>query len=245
MVSTKELAARVKDFLRFSRQERLSLIAAILVTALIFSFRDWGEESFNLIIGMKNLFLLIIIAALTFFFRLACQKTYALSHGYKAEFKLWWLGLGIAAVIGFLSLGRLPLVLIGTVVASFMVRQRLGEFRYGFSHKENALIASWGIFGNLILAVFFAVGVLVFPQSYLFNKGLILNLIMALCSLIPLPQLDGLQIYFGSRALYFIILFSVALTTVLLLTKTKIGLIIAVVLGALVGILAILISSEV
>ena len=102
---------------------------------------------------------------------------------------------------------------------------------------------------ELILAVFFAIGLYLMPQSYFFEKGLFLNLIMAGCSLIPLPKLDGLMILFSSRVIYCLTAFTVLLAWALLwvllkLTGTKIGIIIAIVIGGLAGTVALLVGSE-
>ncbi len=244
MVSKQELWARIKEFLRFSRQETTGLIFAVILTGFIFSFRDWGTEKFDPAFGLQNLLIVTLVAAVSIFFRIACQKIYALSQGYNAEFKIWWPGLLIMLIVAFISLGRLPIILVGTVVSSLMVKQRLGEFRYGFSYKDNAIVAMWGLYGNLIAALLFAIGLHSLPQSYFFGKGLVLNLVMAFFSLLPLPQLDGLQIYFGSRNMYYLGIALVLLAGLLLLTKTTIGLITAVVIGSLIAIVYILISSE-
>ncbi|PIN76794.1 hypothetical protein COV17_01055 [Candidatus Woesearchaeota archaeon CG10_big_fil_rev_8_21_14_0_10_36_11] len=244
MVNIKELGNRVLEFYRFSWQEISGLLAAVLITAFIFSFRDWGSEQFEFIVGITNFITLIFIGAISFVFRISCQKIYALSQGYKAEFKIWWVGLVIALVLAFISLGRVPFILIGGIVASFMIKQRLGEFRYGFSYHQNGIASLWGILGNLILAIGFAVGLYYSPQNYFFSKGLMLNIIMGFCALLPLPQLDGLNIYFGSRMMYYIAIVTVLLASVLLLTRTKWGLIIAIILGSMAGIIYISIGSE-
>ncbi len=244
MVHWKELQARIQDFFRFSRQETIGLLAAVIITGFIFSFRDWGTEQFDAAVGLRNLMIMILIAALAFFFRSSCQKIYALSEGYQAEFKVWWAGLGIAAVVAFLSFGRIPLVLGGTMATSFMVKQRLGEFRYGFSYWNNAIIAYWGVLGNLILAILFAIGSYAVPGSYFFSKGLALNLIMAFTALLPLPQLDGLSIFFGSRKVYALAIFLSILAAVLLIPKTAFGLIFAVVVGVAYALVYLLIGSE-
>jgi len=243
MVSRKETAARIKEFFSFSKQEIVGLVAAIAVTSLIFSFNDWGDESFNLIVGLKNLFAVIIISSIAFFGRLSFQKIYALKEGYLAEFKVWWVGLIIALVLAFVSLGRIPLILIGGVVAAFMVRQRLGEFRYGHSMMNNAIIAFWGILGNLILAIIFAIFGYYFPNSYFFNKAVLFNIIMAFCALLPLPQLEGLTIFWGSRTLYYLSVGLTLLAAVLLLTKTKIGLILSIIIAIIVLIVISLTNS--
>ena len=244
MVYWRELQARIKEHFGFSRQEFFGVIAAVIITAFIFSFRDWGADQFSFGIGLKNLFLVLLVAVVSFFFRISCQKIYALSGGYKAEFKVWWTGLIIALIIAFVTAGRIPLILIGGISAAFMVRQRLGEFRYGFSYMENGIIALWGVLGNIIMAAVFAIGLYALPQNYFFSQGLLLNIIMAICALLPLPQLDGLNIFFGSRIMYVIAVFSVLLTAVLLLTKTKVGLITVIVIGTLAGLIYVLRGSE-
>jgi hypothetical protein len=244
MVSWQENKARVQDYFRFSKQEIIGFIVSILVTAFIFSFRDWGVDAFEAGTGFRHLLILIIIVAISLIFRTSCQKIYGLTQGYKAEFKVWWVGLVIAFVIAVISQGYIPLVLAGTMSVSFMVRQRLGEFRYGFSHSENAVISYWGIAGNLILAILFAIGGFFVPESYFFSKGLILNLIMAFTSLIPIPQLDGLNIFFGSRVLYFMAIIVSLLGAILLLSGTKMGLIIAIFVGTIYAIVYLLKGSE-
>ena len=244
MVSTKENVARVKDYFKFTKQELGGFVVAVLAVGFIFSFRDWGEEQFNLIIGLKNLGLTLLVVGISFWFRLSCQKIYALMQGHKADYKVWWNGIFASVVIAFITLGRVPLVLIGGVVSSFMIRHRLGEFRYGFSNWVMGVTANWGILANLIAAIFFAIGLYFFPQSYFFNQGLILNIIMAFCALLPFPAQDGLSLFFGGRSLYYLMIFVTFLAAVLLLTKTTIGLILAIVIGTLIAIGYLLISSE-
>ena len=244
MVFDKELRSRIRDFFSFSKQEIIGLAVALLVTGFIFSFRDWGLETLDLTLGLRNLIIVSFVAAISFFLRISMQKIYALSEGYKTEFKVWWTGIVIALVIAFVSNGRIPLVLIGASVSSFMIKQRLGEFRYGFSHSDNATIALWGILGSLITATLFALGLHFSPQSYFFSKGVLLNLIMALCALLPLPQLEGLQIYFGSRIQYVSGIVAVILAGFLLLTKTAIGLVITIIVSASLGIAFLLKSGD-
>ncbi|MBI2669119.1 hypothetical protein HYX14_04725 [Candidatus Woesearchaeota archaeon] len=244
MASWKELVARCIEYFSFSKEELQGILPAIAITAVIFSFRDWGADQFNISQGLIHLLIVGIIAAITFFFRISCQKIYALKEGYKADFKVWWAGLIIALILAFVSKGIIPLVLIGSISAAFMVRQRLGEFRYGFSHFDNANIGMWGMWGNLILAILFSVGLYYNPDSYFFSKGVILNLIMAFCTLLPFPQLDGLNIFFGSRNLYVFSIFIALLGSALLLSKTTWGLITAIVISTVIALFYILIGSE-
>ncbi len=238
-----ELRERIRDFFRFERQELNFLIPAILIVAFSFSYNDWGEAELDLAEGLKNFLLLIIIAALSFFARISCQKIYALKEGYKAEFKGWWLGIIIAFLITILSNGSIPLILIGGITASLMVRQRLGEFRYGFSYLDNAKISLSGIVANILLSLFFGLGLYFFPDNYFFLNGMFLNLMMAACSSFPLPQLEGLNIYFGSRTLYLATIIGVVLFGILLWTQIQIGLILAIVVMAIITIIQLLMGT--
>lgn len=250
MTSFIELSERVKKFLRFDRHELTTILIAVFVTTFIFSFRDWGDTSFNLGIGLQNFLLVFIVSLISFFFRFSCQKIYGLSTGYNAKFKIWWAGLIITLVFAFLSAGRIPLILVGTMVSAFMIKQRLGEFRYGANYSENSMIGMWGLLGNLIMAILFSIGALIFPDNYFFGMGVFLNIIMAFCALIPLPQLDGLSIFFGSRTIYMMgVIFSVLATILLLgykisLISQKVGIIIAVIIGTIGGIIYIMVMSE-
>ncbi len=243
MTSQKELLSRLKDFFTFTSQERNSLALAVLVMAFIFSFRDWGEEVFSLSTGLRHFFLMLLVVAIGIFFRLSCQKIYALSNGYQAEFKVWWMGIAISLVLAFLTLGKVPSVILGGITSTFMTRQRLGEFRYGHSYWQSGIISLWAVYSSLILAILFAVGKFALPESYFFSKGVFFNLIMAFCAVLPLPQLEGLQVFFAARWMLGFAFILIALASVLLLTNTLVGLVIAITGGAVIGIFYLLISS--
>ncbi len=250
MTSFIELWHRWKQHLRFNVQEITYLGVASLAIAFIFSFRDWGGTSFSLVIGLSNFFLALIATTLSFFFRTACQKMYALAVGYRATFKVWWTGIFISLISVFISAGRLPLVAIGSVENTFMVKQRLGEFRYGFSYGENAVTAAWGIYGNLIAAILFSIGALALPGNYFFDKAVLINLVMAILTLIPLPQIGGLQIYWGDKKQYFLSAAGALLAPLLLLghkvniMNQKIGLILAIIIALIATLIVMAIQSE-
>lgn len=245
MVSFTELWHRCKDNFRFSQQELVGILAVTIVSAFIFSFRDWGAETFDLALGIRNLLLTLIIIVISLFFRLSLQKIQGLFEGFKAEFKTFWLGIVIALVLAFITNGRFPIILAGAMVTSFMVKLRLGEFRYGHSYWLNGIIAFWGIIGNFILALFSALGLYLFPGNYFFHQGLIFNIIMAWCAMLPLPQLDGLSIFWGSRMFYYIAIGVLVVFTVLLISQNVIGLIVAWILAIIAGIINWLTMSEV
>ena len=245
MVSFTELASRLKEFYNFDRDELVGIITVIFISAFIFSFRDWGDEQFNLVFGLTNFLILTLIASLSLLFRISCQKIYGLSQGQSVRFKIWWLGLFISLIIAFISAGKIPLILAGASASAFMVKQRLGEYRYGFNYWINGIASFWGILGNLILALIFSIAAYFWSYNYILTKAIYFNLIMAFSALIPLPQLDGLNIYFGNRFLYLVAVFTTLIISILLLSRTKIGLVLAIFFGSIAGIIYILIGSEV
>src|SRR3989339_168465 len=235
MVSFKEQVARIKKEFNFNHNELSGLIIGMIVFGFIFSFKYWGTQKFDWIYGLKNLVLITLAAGISLFAHVAPQKIYALSLGYKVEFRTWWLGILISLVFAFATFGNLTLVLAGSASAVFMVRHRLGQFRYGFQIEEQALIAFWGVLGSLIMAMGFRIGNYFFSQTLFFERGMIICLIFAICSVLPIPRLEGLNIFFGSREIYGIAVVTVLITTLLLLLGGGWGLLLLIILGILIG----------
>ena len=229
MTNILELISRVRNDFRFSKQELTGLGVAILVTGFLFSFKNWGGDKFNLLIGLKNFLLTTLAAGIGFLAHVGPQKIYCLGEGYKAEFKTWWPGIIIVLVLGFISAGNITLILAGGMFMSFMVRQRLGEFRYGYNLEQQAVTAFWGIYGSIILATIFRIFTYYFPQNLFFEKGLLICLIYAICSLLPIPGLDGLNLFFGSRMIYFFSIVLVVVITLLFFLGGGVGLMVAII----------------
>ena len=229
------MLSRIKDFFTFSRQERNNLLLAVLLAAFIFSFRDWGKEAFSLTEGLQHFILMLLVVTISVLFRISCQKLYGLSNGYKIEFRVWWTGMLISLILAFITFGKVPTILLGGATSAFMVRQRLGEFRYGYSYWQSGMISLWALYGSLILAILFALGKFALPESYFFAKGVVFNLIMGFCALLPLPQLEGVNIFFAARWLYAAAIALLALTALLLLTNAAWSLIVVIIGGTLIA----------
>lgn len=239
MLISFEKYSRIKDYFRYSKIELNSLAVLILVFGFIFSINHPGE-SFRIVNWLGYLFISIVVVAISFFTRISLQKLAGLEKGYYVEFKTWWEGVAASVLLSLFSLGNVPLIFAGGIISSFMVRHRLGEFQYGYSYEENSQIALSGFIGNLILATLFGLFLYFSPESFFASTGLKVNLIMAFCFLIPFPQLEGLQVYFGSRFLYSLAWITLILVSLLLLSKTKIGLILIILIGSISGIIRLL-----
>ena len=84
----------------------------------------------------------------------------------------------------------------------------------------------------------------IYEENFFFDIGLKMNLMIAFCSWLPLPQQDGLSLFFGSKGLWMLAVLAILAAAVLLLTKTTIGLIVIIVVGTIIGITTILTGSE-
>ncbi|MBW2963683.1 hypothetical protein KY306_02825 [Candidatus Woesearchaeota archaeon] len=202
-----ELRSRLELYFAFTTKEVRDILICVVVSAFIFSFNDWGRAGqFDLIIGFKNMFLVALLAALAFFVHLSFQRVVALMIGFKAEFKVWWGGLVASFLIVFITASIFNLgftvILPGGMVIAMLVRHRLGEFRYGVNYWENGIIALWGPIGTMMLAFVFKILLIIFPHSWFLQKGLLINLIYGVCSMLPIPPLDGINVFFAGRVLY-------------------------------------------
>ncbi|MDP3990106.1 MAG: hypothetical protein Q8Q01_02780 [archaeon] len=249
MVSFQELRVRIIDFFRISKKEIQAFLIASAVASLVFSFCDWGPAGqcsgdFSFGLGLVHLLIVFLIAFVSLLFRVSCQKVYALNQGYTAKFRPWWNGLALSGVIGIISMGKGAILLPGRIHTEILGKQRLGEASPSFSYTDNAQIALWGIISHFLLALFFAIGIFAWPGTYFFTKGFALNMIIGFFSLLPLPQLEGLQLFFGSRPIYYIAIISYILLGALLLIPSKISLVIVIVLTTSASIIALLLRSD-
>jgi Zn-dependent protease len=234
-----ELRDRVKRYFKFSRKEKKDLLIVTFVLGFIFSFRDWGSGAVDIATGVRNLVIAIIVAALSVLVHESAHRIGGLWIGFKAEFRMWWGGLIGSLIIAFVSLGHIPLVLPGGVVNNLMVRHRLGEFRYGVNYWDNGLVALYGPLSNLFLAFIGKFFLDFFPQSYFLEKLFILNILFAVCTLLPLPNLDGINVFFGSRMMY-IIGYAAVIAVSLLLYLPKV---LSVPLAALIALIFVTITT--
>ena len=113
-----------------------------------------------------------------------------------------------------------------------LVRHRLGEFRYGFNYWENGVIAVMGPLSNLALAFIFKIMLYIFPQSWFLQKALLINVVFAICTMLPIPPLDGINMFFAGRTWYFLIFFTIVACSVLIFFT---GVILTIIGGAIIA----------
>ena len=211
------LRSRIHQYYGFTRKELQDLLIAVIVTGFVFSFRDWGAgTAVDILTGIRNLIIVTALAALSYLVHESGHRLSALSVGFKAEFKLWWGGLFASLILAFVSNGIIQLILPGGLVSSLIIRQRMGEFRYGLNYWDNGFVAFFGPFANLILAMAAKVLLYFLPGNWMLQKLLLMNIVFAICTMLPIPPLDGVNTFFAGRLLYVILFFTILGTGLLL-----------------------------
>ncbi len=210
-----ELWFRIRDFFRYTRREKRDLILAVLVVTLAFAYND-GRETFIPAKWAVNFLVVLFFVYLSLMFRTAAQKIVALQNGFTTEFRCWPVGLVITAIITLLSNGNLLVILPGGIILYHMTLLRMGKFRYGENITSRGMIAASGAFANLVLATIaltFSAQLGIFPE--LFNELAYINFVLIIFTLLPLPRMDGIHLFFMSRLTY-VFVFSTLVAYILL-----------------------------
>jgi len=208
----------MKNF-QLTKKEILHLLAATLILGFIFSFREWGTTSFDLIAGLTNWMLATILVAIALLIHEYAHKLVAKRYSATTEFKLWsmrrygWkqsaklnkdfpLGILISLFVAFLSNGKL---IIAALESSEIEENAIQRSRKRFPHLtqvETALIALAGPLASALLALLLkGLG----TSNPVIAKAILINALIAVYALLPLPGLDGIKIAASSIAFYIFI----------------------------------------
>ena len=191
---------RVRHEFRFSPEETKGLALSIIVLSFAIGFND-GTATFQLGHWLLNFLDCILVITLSILVRETAHRIFSIRSGHKAEFKVWPVGLGIALAASVLSYGKLPILVYGGFLLSYVPRQRLGYFRYGLSFGNMATVAMWGNLSSLLLALFFKIAYTIVPNP-LIKLAILVNIMMACLNMLPIPPLTGSVMFFASRTYY-------------------------------------------
>jgi len=225
MAEIVDMRDKIKRYFKFTPLEIRSLIIAILAIAFIISFKEWGIGRFDLKLGLFNYFNAILIVALSFLVHISIQRLWALSIGFRLEWKMWSFGLLFGLIMAFLTNGLVWIILPGGFIVHHMAGHRLGFFRYDINYWAVGLIAVTGPFASILLAAIFKSLSVVVANS-LIQKVIVFNIAFALYSLLPIPPLDGSKTFFGSRMLYAFSSFVIIAAAILLNSNIGAGIVI-------------------
>ncbi len=190
----------IKRHFTFSREEMRDIFVTVVFLGFLFAFRDWGEP-FSFAAGIFNWINASIIVLLVLLVYISFQSLMGLRRGYKTQYKMWFWGLLVAIAVGFATSGYVTLAFLGTVVIYHMEGHRLGKFRYGLNYKDLAVVSLMGPLSVIILALIFRI-ITLFSAAPLVQKAMVICLWVASVNMLPLPWIDGGNVFFGSRMLW-------------------------------------------
>jgi hypothetical protein len=186
---------KVKRYFPFSKTELKNFALLVLIFAFMWSFTQWGERSFDAAEGFRNFVLAVIIVGVSLFIHHAAQRLYGLFFGFRVEHQIWWTGMlaGLLAVL--LSNGQVLIFAASSMRAHFMPSHRLGAFRYGPGLRQMGIIAFSGPVISAVVAFF---AYLIAPVAL--HDFVLFTLLHCLYNMLPIPPLDGLHVFVGTRA---------------------------------------------
>src|SRR3989338_204497 len=151
-----DLWDKLKRYFAFTPDEIKGLAIAVLATAFIISFNDWGKGSeANIPLGFLNFLSAVIVVAVSFFIHISVQRIWSLGTGYRLEWRMWGFGLLLGLIFVFLTNGKFWLILPGGIIIYHLAGHRLGWVRDGINWWALGLIAVMGTFATMLLALVF------------------------------------------------------------------------------------------
>ena len=214
-----------------SREEFRQILITVLIIAFVWSFNKWGDVTFDFMEGIKNFAIGALFALIGLIVNQIGQRIVAVHYGYDPIYEYGILGLMVALVITFASRGYLVFFLPGGINLRHLAASRLGEFRYYTNDWEWAKAGFTGPFFNILLAIILSI----FKSNPLVRQLMLMNLLFAWYSLIPLPGNLGLYLFYPHIYVWTMILGIVLAVTLMVFFLNPI---ITIIFGIIFGVIA-------
>lgn len=224
---------KVKNYFAFTNKELTDMGILALATAFMLSFKEWGVgDTYNALVGLKNLFNTFLITSIAVLVHESAHKLAAIHKGYVAEHKPWWSSILFGIMLTFITQGNMFFFGFGVLVYH-LAGERLGTFRFGFNMKDVGFIALAGPMGNLAMVILFKIVFLINNSPYA-EKAMLINIWFAAFNMLPIPWVDGGDVFFGGRTRYVFFIALIGVLSVLLYLSSSIiqSMIFGVVLAA-------------
>ncbi|MDP2750848.1 MAG: hypothetical protein Q8O89_08515 [Nanoarchaeota archaeon] len=207
---------KLKRFGMPGKDEWTAFAITCFLIAFMLSFREWGGEQFDAALGFKNLAITLLLVVIALGIHVGVQIFTGMWIGFKIEYKIWTTGLLIGLVITVVSKGRLFFLAPGGIFLHHLATHRLGYFRYGINLWAQSMIVIWSLVATVIIATI-SKGLFSLTGSPLIYKFMMINLWLAIFTLLPLPPLDGSRLLFASRSFWVFAFITVVSWSILLL----------------------------
>ncbi len=223
--------------INFSRSEKRVIIISIILLGFLFSFKQWGTDRFDILFGIGNWLRASIVAAVSLLIMILVKKLVANKYGTEIEYRIWSikrygfspssklpkkilgsevnsiaLGIILPLILIFITNGSLIFAGVGITLFLSNAALRLGRKYQYLSEFEVAMMSLAGPLTSLLLAMIFKI---VGFSGVTFDLFVKMNFYLAFFSMLPLPNFDGIRIFFASRFLYILIFAFIILTIIL------------------------------
>ena len=196
----------------YNKKEILNLFLSAIILGFIFSARGWGHSTFNLGIGLTNLFRMSILSLIVLLVYQTSHKLIAKKYHAHSTFKIWHLqrwwftknskfkksvpaGIILPLFFSLISNGFIKFAAIGSSEVVSIKRKRIGKKFKHITENELARIHLVGPLSILLLSLI----LIQFPG---FNEIVKIAYTLAIFSMFPFSGLDGGKVFFGSLPLY-------------------------------------------
>ena len=230
----------------FTKREILSLCSSILILGFVFGFDD-GQETLKFGYWVLNLFKSLIFVTIVFVLYLSAQKLQARHFGADCTYKIWSLqrfgfnvrhkipfkipiGIILSLFFVFISKGKLTFTAIGEKEINSNIKT--GRKRIDITEFEESLIILAGPLMNVLLIM--VANIISNVSNINLDLFVNINFYFALFNLLPLPGLDGMKLFFGSRSLYIFGVLFVILSMFLINYNLILGLIASFVISLII-----------
>ncbi len=201
MYSWRNFIDKYKRAWQLKPAELRGLLYTAIVLGFIFSFREWGSDSFNISMGLANYLRAIILVSLALLIHEASHRAIASLLGYRSEYKAWLLGLIAALVITFVFNGFIFFLAPGILIINQMKKHRFGTYPFGLLHRHLGWIAMSGAIAQMVFAIILKSVYFSFPNDWIL-KAAEICIWMALWNMCPIPPYNGSKTFFGSKLVY-------------------------------------------
>jgi hypothetical protein len=190
---------RFRHYFKFNWEEVIGFIVTAVFAGFILTFNEWGEEKFEVALGIRALIVMSLFLLVTLFVTVLAIKLVSLRIGYEVYYEPHLLGMMFGLVICVASAGWLPIFLPGGFRFHQPMRMYVGHWR-GYMRTYYIPAICGAVPMLMLLYVTILSPIYIATGSEIIARFIVALLLFAVYSLIPLPNV---ALEYGGRVLDF------------------------------------------
>jgi len=214
---------------KFSGKEVKALLIVSIILGLAFGFDD-KRPTFELSFWLPNYILHVLLSLIVLTIFYIAEKKSAIRYKCSSNFEIWnirrlgfatasyskkpiHIGIYLPLFLTILSRGFIPFAATTQSNITTKSSHRLGREYLKLTDFELSRISIAGPFTLAILAIIIRLFSNIIPLS---DKFIFVSLAIAISNMLPLPNLNGIKAYFGSRLNYVFFLSLIVLIAIMI-----------------------------